>query len=41
MEQDLREQIKEKPRPMKFESGRMRQDAEQAIQPVGYIVELG
>lgn len=41
LEQDLRERANIRPRPMKFESGRMRAEDEQAIRPVGYIVQLG
>eukprot|EP00752_Nemacystus_decipiens_P004173 g3816.t1 len=41
LEQDLRERANVRPRPMKFESGRMRPEDEQAIRPVGYIVQLG
>eukprot|EP00903_Cladosiphon_okamuranus_P018047 g16608.t1 len=41
LEHELRVRAREKHRPMKFESGRMRTEDEQAIRPVGYIVQLG
>lgn len=41
LEQELRVRAGESHRPMKFESGRMRTEDEQAIRPVGYIVQLG
>lgn len=41
LEQELRIRQSVRPRPMKFETGRMRTEDENAIKPVGYIVQLG
>lgn len=41
LERELRERANTRPRGMKFESGRLRPEDEQAIRPVGYVAELG
>lgn len=41
LEQELQSRRSVRPRPVKFDSGRMRAEDENAIRPVGYIVELG
>jgi len=40
-EKELQSRRSIRPRPVKFDSGKMRAEDEQAIQPVGYIVQLG
>lgn len=41
LERDMRDLANVRPRPLKFEAGRMHPADEQAIRPVGYIVQLG